>query len=84
MFNGFMTELALASLLIALPALFVLVYQRGEKNGRKQINYDPPIFIKTPSMRGQIYGVTEVRQMRQKQMDDRIFNTVKEFRNGVD
>ena len=76
-----LTELWWASLLIALPASYGLVYQWGEKNGRKQI---VPVFIEARSHLGQIYSVNEVRQMRQKQMDDRIFNTVKEFRNGVD
>lgn len=81
MFDGFMTELALTSLMIALPASFVLVYQWGEKNGSKKMI---PRIIEYRNDLGKLYNIPEIRRARQKIMDDRIFNTVKEFRNGVD
>jgi len=79
-FQGFLAELALASLAFALPASYVMVYQWGEKNGAKKMI---PKIIETRSKLGLVYNVNEIRQMRQKSKDDRIFNTVEEYRNGA-
>lgn len=72
-----LTELWWAWLLITLPAVMVLIYQWGETRGKQQNKFRIVEITQWRNMR-------ELRQARQTRMDDQIFNTVEEYRNGVD